>query len=76
SFPTRRSSDLDIERHYLKMLTQARREVIIANAFFFPGYRFLHALRKAARRGVRIKLIDRKSTRLNSSHPQQSGGGG
>ena len=47
----------DIERHYLKMLTQARREVIIANAYFFPGYRFLHALRKAARRGVRIKLI-------------------
>ncbi|HBC3030652.1 TPA: cardiolipin synthase ClsB, partial [Escherichia coli O146] len=27
------------------------------NAYFFPGYRFLHALRKAARRGVRIKLI-------------------
>lgn len=49
----------DIERHYLKMLTQARREVIIANAYFFPGYRFLHALRKAARRGVRIKLIIR-----------------
>ena len=47
----------DIERHYLKMLTQARREVIIANAYFFPGYRFLHALRKAARRGVRVKLI-------------------
>lgn len=25
----------DIERHYLKMLTQAKREVIIANAYFF-----------------------------------------
>ena len=47
----------DIERHYLKMLTQAKREVIIANAYFFPGYRLLHALRKAARRGVRVKLI-------------------
>ncbi len=46
----------DIERHYLKMLTQ-RAEVIIANAYFLPGYRFLHALRKAARRGVRINLI-------------------
>ena len=32
-------------------------EIIIANAYFFPGYRFLHALRKAARRGVRVKLI-------------------
>ncbi|SQB20852.1 cardiolipin synthase 2 [Citrobacter koseri] len=47
----------DIERHYLKMLTQAKREVIIANAYFFPGYRLLHAMRKAARRGVRVKLV-------------------
>ena len=47
----------DIERHYLKMLTTARREVIIANAYFFPGYRLLHAMRNAARRGVRVKLI-------------------
>ena len=47
----------DIERHYLKMLATARREVIIANAYFFPGYRLLHAMRKAARRGVSVKLI-------------------
>ena len=47
----------DIERHYLKMLTNARREVIIANAYFFPGYRLLHAMRNAARRGVKVKLI-------------------
>lgn len=47
----------DIERHYLKMLANARREVIIANAYFFPGYRLLHAMRSAARRGVSVKLI-------------------
>lgn len=47
----------DIERHYLKMLATARREAIIANAYFFPGYRLLHAMRKAARRGVSVKLI-------------------
>ena len=47
----------DIERHYLKMLSSARREVIIANAYFFPGYRLLHAMRNAARRGVQVKLI-------------------
>ncbi|MFY9997591.1 MAG: cardiolipin synthase ClsB [Leclercia sp.] len=47
----------DIEKHYLKMLTNAKREVIIANAYFFPGYRLLHAMRNAARRGVRVKLI-------------------
>ena len=47
----------DIERHYLKMLANARREVIIANAYFFPGYRLLHAMRNAARRGASVKLI-------------------
>ncbi|MBV4412293.1 cardiolipin synthase ClsB [Enterobacteriaceae bacterium YMB-R22] len=47
----------DIERYYLRMLANARREVIIANAYFFPGYRLLHAMRNAARRGVRVKLI-------------------
>lgn len=47
----------DIERHYLKMLANAKREVIIANAYFFPGYRLLHAMRNAARRGVSVKLI-------------------
>lgn len=31
--------------------------MIIANAYFFPGYRLLHAMRNAARRGVRVKLI-------------------
>ena len=39
------------------MLANAKREVIIANAYFFPGYRLLHAMRSAARRGVRVKLI-------------------
>ncbi|AYN26977.1 cardiolipin synthase ClsB [Buttiauxella sp. 3AFRM03] len=47
----------DIERYYLKMLGKAKREVIIANAYFFPGYRLLHAMRNASRRGVSVKLI-------------------
>lgn len=47
----------DIERHYLQMLAHAKREVIIANAYFFPGYRLLHAMRKSARRGVTVKLV-------------------
>ncbi|CCK13749.1 Cardiolipin synthetase [Cronobacter sakazakii 680] len=47
----------DIERHYLKMLANAKKEVIIANAYFFPGYRLLHAMRNAARRGVKVQLI-------------------
>ncbi len=47
----------DIERYYLKMLSNAKQEVIIANAYFFPGYRLLHAMRSAARRGVKVKLV-------------------
>ncbi|MNZ43074.1 putative cardiolipin synthase YbhO [compost metagenome] len=30
---------------------------MIANAYFFPGYRLLRELRKAARRGVHVRLI-------------------
>ena len=47
----------DIERQYRAAIRSARREVLIANAYFFPGYRLLKALRQAARRGVRVDLI-------------------
>jgi cardiolipin synthase len=46
-----------IERAYLKALGGARREVLIANAYFIPGRRFRRALREAARRGVRVRLL-------------------
>ncbi|MDQ9171971.1 cardiolipin synthase ClsB [Oxalobacteraceae bacterium R-40] len=47
----------DIERQYRLALRLARRRIIIANAYFFPGYSFLRDLRKAARRGVEVSLI-------------------
>jgi cardiolipin synthase len=47
----------DIERHYRAAIRAARREVIIANAYFFPGWRLLNEMRKAARRGVAVKLV-------------------
>jgi len=47
----------DIERHYRLALRTARREVIIANAYFYPGYRLIRALRRAARRGVQVHLV-------------------
>jgi len=47
----------DIEKHYLEMLRNAKREVVIANAYFFPGYRLLREMRNAAQRGVRVVLI-------------------
>ncbi len=46
-----------IERQYRAAIRSAQREIIIANAYFFPGYRLLKALRRAARRGVRVNLI-------------------
>ncbi len=46
-----------IERRYLRLIGRARREVLIANAYFFPGARFRRALIAAARRGVRVRLL-------------------
>lgn len=47
----------DIERHYLAAIRTARERIVIANAYFFPGYRMIKALRRAARRGVDVRLI-------------------
>jgi cardiolipin synthase len=47
----------DIERHYRIAIRGARKRVIIANAYFFPGYRLIKEMRKAVRRGVDVRLI-------------------
>lgn len=47
----------DIERHYRIAIRGARKRIVIANAYFFPGYRLLKELRRAARRGVDVRLI-------------------
>ena len=47
----------DIENHYLVAIRAAREKITIANAYFFPGYRFIRALRGAARRGVDVRLV-------------------
>jgi cardiolipin synthase len=47
----------DIEQQYRIAIRAARHEVVIANAYFFPGYRLLRDMRNAARRGVRVTLI-------------------
>ena len=47
----------DIERQYRIAIRAARQRVIIANAYFFPGYRFMKELRRAARRGIDVRLI-------------------
>ena len=47
----------DIERAYLAGIRTARREILIANAYFFPGMRFRRALIAAAQRGVQVTLL-------------------
>lgn len=46
-----------IERHYRAAIRGARRRILIANAYFFPGYGLLRDLRRAARRGVDVRLV-------------------
>ena len=47
----------DIERAYLRAITGAIHEVVIANAYFLPGRVFRRALKHAAQRGVRVVLL-------------------
>lgn len=47
----------DIEDHYLHAIRSANHRLVIANAYFFPGYRMLRELRHASRRGVQVTLV-------------------
>jgi cardiolipin synthase len=47
----------DIEEAYLAAIRSAKEEIVIANAYFFPGIRFRHALAAAAARGVKVILL-------------------
>jgi len=47
----------DIEHHYLAAIRAARQRIVVANAYFFPGYRLIKELRRAAQRGVDVRLI-------------------
>jgi cardiolipin synthase len=46
-----------IEDGYLTAIDRARTEVLLANAYFFPGRRVRKALEHAAGRGVRVRLL-------------------
>lgn len=56
-----------IENAYLEAIGNAKKEIIIANAYFLPGRRFRRALLQAARRGVQITLLSQGWT----DHPLQ-----
>jgi cardiolipin synthase len=59
AFVTRDNNEhrTDIERHYRAAVRSARQRILIANAYFFPGYRLLRDLRRASRRGVQVDLV-------------------
>lgn len=46
-----------IENTYLSAIATARNDILIASAYFLPGRRFRHALKKAIQRGVRVRLL-------------------
>lgn len=47
----------DIERAYLRAIHGARKEIILAHAYFLPGHTFRRALIDATERGVRVVLL-------------------
>jgi cardiolipin synthase len=46
-----------IESVYRLAISQARREIVIANAYFVPGVQLQRALIRAAQRGVKVTLL-------------------
>ena len=47
----------DIEEAYLAAIAGARREIVVANAYFLPGRNFRHALYAAAQSGVQVIVL-------------------
>ena len=47
----------DIERAYLAAIRTAKRDILIASSYFFPGIRFRRALIAASERGVAVTLL-------------------
>lgn len=48
---------LQVAASYKKVARQAKEELIIFSAYFLPGFRFLLRLKKAAARGVKVKIV-------------------
>ncbi|MEY4593105.1 MAG: cardiolipin synthase ClsB [Pseudomonadota bacterium] len=46
-----------IANAYLSAIESAQQHIILAHVYFLPGFRFRHALREAALRGVQVTLL-------------------
>jgi cardiolipin synthase len=53
----RRKNRRRIERAYLQAIRRAKRRVLIENSYFIPGFLVRGALRKAAARGVDVRVV-------------------
>lgn len=47
----------EITRMYLKMLREARQQVVIMTPYFMPGHPFRRSLKRAVKRGVQVQMI-------------------
>ncbi|MBF0206227.1 MAG: hypothetical protein HQK53_05000 [Oligoflexia bacterium] len=52
-----RLGDLYVEDAYVRLLDEAQHEVWIANSYFIPPQPIMEAIKRAARRGVKINII-------------------
>ena len=48
---------LQVAASYKKVVAAAKEEIVILSAYFLPGFRFLLRMRKAAARGVKVKIV-------------------
>lgn len=46
-----------LRKRYLSAIDGARRELVLAHAYFLPDLSFVRALKRAARRGVKVSLL-------------------
>lgn len=46
-----------ISQAYLNLIRRAKESILIANAYFIPSREMINALKQAARRGVRVKVL-------------------
>jgi cardiolipin synthase A/B len=56
-----------ITRSYLEMFAKAQHEIIIMSSYFLPGRSFRKAMRKSAKRGVKLKVIVTGKSDVNFS---------
>lgn len=56
-----------IEQTYIEGFKAATHCIYIANAYLFPGYRIMRALRKAAERGVEVHIVIQGNPDIASS---------